>query len=137
MTEQNQTGGDVVQLFSGEGDRAAPITAKPHDPSKPRPRQCKHRRTEIDGQHRRLVCRDCGELVEAFDFLLKLTEEDGRWREARDAAKRSAGLAQQRLKDLHREEKNAKARLRRMRAQERDLNNKLTRLDAELRSFSQ
>jgi hypothetical protein len=125
----------VVPLF-GEGDRDAPITAKPRDPSRPRPRKCSCKRTEIDTDHRRLVCRDCGQLVDAFDFLVKLGREDNRWREARDAAKREARLAEQRRDDRLREETNARARVGRLKAQERELQKRVDRLDAELRAFT-
>lgn len=126
----------VVRLFSGDGDREAPIRTKPRDSAQPRPRECAHRRTEIDAGERRLYCRDCGELVEPFDFLLRLSEEDGRWRQARDAAHRAARQAQQRLDGLLLEEKRAKERLKRARDREQELNAKLTRLDAELRAFT-
>jgi hypothetical protein len=129
-------GAKVVPLFSKTGDRDAPVTAKPRDPLTPRSRECKHREIEVDPNHRRVVCKSCGEVVDPIDSLQMLAADFDRYSKAREAAEREARLAQHRVDDLHREERNAKARLRRMRAQDRDLKNKLTRLDAELRSFT-
>jgi transcription initiation factor TFIIIB Brf1 subunit/transcription initiation factor TFIIB len=129
-------GARIVPLFSEDRDSAAPVTAKPRDPSRPRTRQCKHAKTLIDPDHRRVVCKDCGEVVDAFDALLAIADDWDRHRQSRAAAERTARLAQKRLEDLQLEERRAKGRLRRMCVQERDLKNKLTRLDAELRSFT-
>lgn len=135
MTEP--TTDNVVPLHERAKDADAPVREK-RDPNAPRSRtrQCEHHETDIIPETRRLVCRKCGELVDPFDFLLKLAQEDGRWRAARDAAEREARLAKKRVEDLIREEHNAKGRLRRMRAQERDLQRALTQLDAELRAFT-
>jgi len=128
-----ERGADVVQLFPEVGDRDAPITKRPKEPGR---RPCRHNRTEIDEEKRRLECRDCGAEVPAFDFLLKLSREDGRWREARDAAERAARIAKGQLEDLERKEKNARARVRRLEGRERDLETSIRQLDAELRAFT-
>jgi hypothetical protein len=129
-------GADVIQLHPRSPDDAAPLTAKPRDPARPRPRECGHPKTVIDPDERRVTCRDCGEVVDAFDTLLVLAQADGRWREARDAAEREARLAQGRLDDLRKAEREASGRIGRLRDRERELEAQLRRLDAELRAFT-
>ena len=129
-------GADVIQLHDPARDREQPTTAKPRDPRRPAPKKCKHPRTEVDPNHRHVVCRDCGELVDAFEALVAIADNWDRLREIRDGADREARLAQKRLDDIRLDERRTKNRLRSMKAQERTLENRLARLDAELRSFT-
>lgn len=130
----------VVPLFRDRDadDREAPLAERRSESAvpRPRPRTCRHTRADIEPDLRKLFCRDCGEVLDPFEHLLKLAREDGRWRQARDAAERTARQAQIRLDDLLLEEKRAKGRLKRARDRERELNTRLTRLDAELRAFT-
>jgi hypothetical protein len=103
----SEDGGEVRPLFPAEGDDAAPVR------SLPRPPYCGHRRFELDREARRVYCRDCGREVPAFEALELFSHEYDRWAQTRNRAEREARLAEARLEELARRERNAKARVRR------------------------
>ena len=102
---------EVVELFQGaeKVDHETPIRNRDRDPEK---RYCRHMRVELDEGARRCYCRECGEEVPAFDFLLKLSDEWHRYENSRKEAKRLAERAKEKLEDTERRERNAKGRLR-------------------------
>lgn len=101
---------DVVALFplAEEGDDAHPVLPDPTAVY-----ACIHRDTRLDRAARRVYCRKCGREVEAYAVLEALAHDSSRYIGAREEAKRQAELAQARLEELLRRERNAKARLRR------------------------
>lgn len=128
-------GAQIIQLHEAGADHDAPIREK-RDPTARPPRECRCQRTDIVPESRQLVCRDCGQLVDPFDFLLRLARADGQYRRAREAAEAQARLAEQRRDDLLRQETNARARVGRLKGKEAELSKRIERLDAELRAFT-
>lgn len=105
--------GIVVPLVVGTRDSTedAPLRRR-----RGRTRFCLHRRLELDEEARRVYCSDCEAEIPAFDALVKFSREFERWVIARDRARAEAVRASERLADLKRQERNAKARLRRRNA---------------------
>lgn len=75
---------------------------------------CPHKRANINHGMRQLVCRDCEADLDPFDFLHRLTQEADRWRQARIHAQQRARAAEDRLQEILRLERNARARLKRI-----------------------
>lgn len=92
-------------------DEDAPLRKRPRDPSK---RLCMHQRLELDQDVRRVYCKDCESEVDLFDALVKFARDFERHVEHRDRAKHEARRAQERLTDIKRQVRNAKAQLRRV-----------------------
>jgi len=113
MSPETDDADSVVELFPGtEGsDHDAPLTTRKRALS-----VCRHRRTELDVDARRVYCRDCGLERPPFDVLRDLAGEHERYVEQRKRAQREARLALGRLRELERQERNAKGRVRRARA---------------------
>lgn len=107
----------MVHLFgrpADDGDHDAPIRTKPKEEKETlEQRFCQHHRMEIDEQARRCYCRDCGDEIPLFDALKTFKDEFERYTERRRRARLEARRAEDRLAELDRREKNAKARLRR------------------------
>lgn len=99
----------VVQLRPGQDveDDARPLATGP----RPKP-TCWHHRTELDGEARRVHCRDCGREVPAFDVLSDLARDWERYIHGRKEAERRCKVVEALLSDLLRDERNAKARRR-------------------------
>lgn len=81
--------------------------------SAPRRGFCVCRNYVVDHRVRRVFCRECGEEVPAFDALARFARDLERHERLRDAAHAAARDAQQKLDDLKRQIRNAKAQLRR------------------------
>lgn len=71
------------------------------------PRHCKHGQTLLDETSRRVSCKDCGALLDAFDVLLSYAQRERNWRHWDSEARR----ARAELAELRAEERRAKARL--------------------------
>lgn len=103
---------NIVQLFPGteKAEHEAPLRTKE------RPPFCEgsHKRLELDTEARRIYCKDCGREIPAFDALLDLIRYWERYLLAIKEAKRSAAHHQERLDEVKRKERNAKARVRRI-----------------------
>lgn len=97
-----------MPLFAAEGDDERPLSSAPERS------YCRHDRAQLDEEARRVHCRDCGCELEAFAVLLQLARASERYIRQRDHAAREARQVQQRVQDLKRQERNAKARLRRL-----------------------
>lgn len=76
--------------------------------------RCEHLHVRLDDTAHRVYCRDCDAEVDAYDFLTRLQGEWQRWVNCRKSAETQARHAQERLDELLRQEKNAKARMRRL-----------------------
>lgn len=116
MTDE---GGEVVRLPVSAGakthnerraeDRETiPALVPPHDYTSP---YCRHNRVTLDPKLRRCVC-DCGQIVEAYDFLVHLAHEWSREMYALHEARAERERLSKTLVDLRREEHNTKSRLR-------------------------
>lgn len=79
--------------------------------------RCRHRRVSLHVTDREVRCRDCGEVVEAFDHLNTMA---GNWTYWETELRRMRGEAEERrrnLEEIKREESNARSRLGRLREQ--------------------
>lgn len=75
---------------------------------------CAHRHSELDESARRVYCADCKEEVDAFGVLLNLARHRERYVGSIKRARSDARQAGQRLDEVKRMERNARARLRRL-----------------------
>lgn len=74
---------------------------------------CKHPRPlTLDVEAHALVCQKCGQVLDAFDFLLDLTSRWERFNAGYRAARQQEKAALARVENLRRVERNAKARIR-------------------------
>ncbi len=74
-------------------------------------RQCRHLRVDLDPKNRRCVC-ECGQIIEAYDFLLMLGQHwKAELRQYHEMRRERAEISK-RLVELRREEANTKSRLR-------------------------
>lgn len=76
-------------------------------------RACRHRRVELDGQARKVLCSECGAERDPFDALLVIADNLDRYKDWGARYKREATAAAAELEDLKRQVQNAKAQLRR------------------------
>lgn len=74
---------------------------------------CRHRRVELDGQTRKVLCKECGAERDPFDALLTLADKLEHYKDWGTRYKREAKQAEERLTDLKRQVRNAQAQLRR------------------------
>ena len=77
---------------------------------------CQHDQVTVDEVCRRVYCRNCGREVDAFGALLKFARRYESYERRVRELKREAAAVGQRVTDLKREERNAKARARRRKA---------------------
>jgi len=103
---ENEEEAVVLPLFAAGTDDEAPLLMKA------KPDWCRHARTEVDGEARRVYCRDCKREVPAFDVLQRLAKSHDRFVSSRDTAQREARVLRGELENLKREERNVKARIR-------------------------
>lgn len=80
---------------------AEPILSRPMD------LKCYHRSYKLSDASRTVSCGKCGALIDPYDALVDLSRRDTEWRVADTAADK----ARERLADLERRERNAKARV--------------------------
>lgn len=115
MSEPPEDYAPVIELRPGQDadDDARPLATSPRPDT-----WCQHRRTELNGESRRVFCRDCGREVPAFDVLQDLCRDWERYIEGRREAKRRCDVAEGNLEAMLRDERNAKARRRNWRRQE-------------------
>jgi hypothetical protein len=73
---------------------------------------CSHRRTQFDKTSRRVHCIECGREVEAFTVLMQLAKDREQLDAHRDHTIRATRIAEARLAEIKRQERNAKARMR-------------------------
>lgn len=78
-----------------------------------RPGYCAHRRTQFNTTSRRIHCVACEAEVDAFDVLVAFAKDRERLDAHRDYTIRLTRLAEARLAEILRQERNAKARLKR------------------------
>lgn len=79
---------------------------------------CQHSSANINSGMRSLTCRECGADLDAFDWLLRLSRHTSRYVSARKDAEQRAAAARDRLNEILRLERNAKARLQRLKRKE-------------------
>lgn len=77
-------------------------------------KSCLHDHVSLDPEARTVTCGDCGGLVDPFTLILKWAKGWERLTRWQKEAERRRKLAQDRLAETLRLEKNAKARLRRV-----------------------
>jgi hypothetical protein len=97
---------EIIPLFADpEGE--PPLTGKE------RPPYCWHKTFLMDGESRRVHCRECGREVDAFDALDHFRQEWERYMGHLESTKRELELRRGELEDVKRQVKNAKAQKRR------------------------
>lgn len=123
----------VIELFPviDEADDENPLRHRTVD-RKLCPGRCN--RAELDQRDQRVYCRDCGREIPAWDELMKLAADPERYIAARKESARLARLADARLKELLRLERNAKSRLRRLEVPRAEVQKALFVAEREARS---
>jgi hypothetical protein len=102
--------GNVIELFppakgtDDEHDKLAVHTSR---------QRCHHRGARLDADARRVYCRECNVEIDAYEVLERIAREPERTIEERKTAQRRLRQVRSELKNLEREERNAKARKRR------------------------
>lgn len=76
-------------------------------------RACLHRRYELVGEERRVLCKDCGSDIDAFDALEDLARRVERYIYERQENERKAKQSARALAEAERLLRNAKAKIRR------------------------
>ncbi|ELE6988229.1 hypothetical protein RMT79_000221 [Enterobacter kobei] len=74
---------------------------------------CLHSAVSINGKERTLRCRKCETLIEPFDYLMKLCDQESRYWESVKYLRREEKQRRQNIEKLIQIEKNAKSRIRR------------------------
>jgi hypothetical protein len=64
---------------------------------------CAHRKTKLDARLRKLVCKDCGTIIEPFDWLLMLARKHERLDQTYKDLKERADREERRLSKVHKE----------------------------------
>ena len=106
-------GGELIR-FPKAPDDAVKGDLEINDPRRRYGRdECKHPKPlTLDVEAHALVCGKCGQVLDSFDFLFKLTAEWERFNAGYRAARQQERAAVARVKTLERLERNAKARIR-------------------------
>lgn len=101
---------EVVWLHPGRdlGDEEAPVSTAPKEGG------CLHRNVKLDRDAHRVFCRACDAEVDPFAVLLRLASDWERYAAHRKEARRRAVAASERLTEILRLERNARARLGRL-----------------------
>lgn len=74
---------------------------------------CLHSAVSINGKERTLRCRKCETLIDPFDYLMTLCDQESRYWENVKYLRREEKQRRQNIKKLIQIEKNAKSRIRR------------------------
>lgn len=90
-----------------EHDDDTPATKQEHD-------SCLHRKVRLDTEARRVFCRDCGREVDPFTVIQSWASDWTRITNWRAEAERRRARAADRLTEILRVEKNARARVRKL-----------------------
>jgi hypothetical protein len=109
LTDEAERSAEIIRLFPSEDehDREQPARREPE-------KSCVHRHVNLNRAARIVTCRDCGNQVDAFTILDHYAGEWDRVVRWHDEAKRRARVAHERLEEILRLERNARARLRRV-----------------------
>lgn len=83
---------------------------------------CRHGRFVVDAGERTCRCGLCNREVDPYVALRSLAESWETWKKRREHAKAQAQAAEQRLRELLKDEKNAKARIRRAKSRSNPIN---------------
>lgn len=97
-----------------EHDDETPAEIENHVP-------CRHWKVRIDREARRIYCKGCGGEVDPFTIVLRWAEDWSRITTWREEAERRRARAQERLAEILRLEKNARARLKKLDPQAKPL----------------
>ncbi|MGK9457909.1 hypothetical protein [Enterobacter ludwigii] len=74
---------------------------------------CLHSAVSINGKERTLRCRKCETLIDPFDYLMTLCDQESRYWESVKYLRREEKQRRQNIEKLIQIEKNAKSRIRR------------------------
>lgn len=109
--DDEDDGAEVIVLRPGAEveDEQRPLATSERPEDRP---WCMHRLTRLDTEARRAYCRECGREVPLFDVLHALARDWERYIEGRMMALRRRNVVEESLRDLERQEANAKARIR-------------------------
>lgn len=75
---------------------------------------CRHKPCTIDSDRRKITCNACEAQLDPFDVLLAVARDLDQYKASRAMYEKDAKRAFNRLEELKRQERNAKARLRRL-----------------------
>lgn len=115
-------GGEVI-LFPKVKDDDPPIeppaTIKPRPKAWERSKGCTHAgRSTLDETAHALLCSDCGQVLDAFEWIRRFVQRWDRVNTDYQQARQQCSATHERLADLERRERNAKARIRKATAPE-------------------
>lgn len=101
---------EIVELFPDRDltDDDAPIRRDPKTSF------CRHHKTRLDRDARRIYCRECDAEVDSFTVIDRLVADSETWIRHRKEAERRARAAQTRLEEILRLERNARSRLKKI-----------------------
>lgn len=115
-----------------------PVTQKID--SKPAHIYCRCNRVGYDVHSREIICRDCGQVIDAFDYVVKMGDKENR---LFNNIRQYEGQQQELQESIHKlkiEEKNVKARLKNAKAQmallEKSVEKKLSEQQTQLSNVS-
>lgn len=82
--------------------------------TKPNEHYCRHANVFVVEKTRMLECQQCGQIIDPFDFMWQWANRDRNLQWTRDKLKKDIDELGERLSDMKKEEKNARARLKRL-----------------------
>lgn len=111
MQRDEATLAEVVRLHPDRDltDEDAPVASAPRAPG-----YCSHKHIALDEELHRVICRDCDREVDPFKYLMRLARDWEGYARFRKEAIRRAHEARERLEEILRLERNARARLKRI-----------------------
>jgi len=83
-----------------------------------RGKYCPHTQSSVDRYQRIVECVKCGALLDPFDVVLDLAQEEDRYTTSIQRLRKENERLDKDIQELKRQERNAKARLRRLRTKE-------------------
>ncbi len=81
-------------------------------------RFCRHPSVVVDEASRKVRCELCGCFIDPFDFLVRLSKDQDRFRMNSKALNEEIGRLRIELENLKKEERNTRSRLQRLKAKE-------------------
>ncbi|WP_455872136.1 hypothetical protein [Serratia proteamaculans] len=137
MTDQTETpdNSENVLAFTKRFDENADIREMRNfveaEPTKVN--RCTHNKILVDSHHRQLTCRQCGAVVDAFDWINSVTKQETKVDWELRGLRREITDHRQGLEKLKREEVNCKARIKNASFKLNDIRIETEKADKELK----
>ncbi|MBX9476795.1 hypothetical protein [Yersinia enterocolitica] len=128
---------DNVLLFTKRFDDNADIKEKRNfieDEANRQARRCYHKGVLVNEYERKVTCRYCGSVLDAFDYILSIAKEETKVEFELRALRFEIKSHREGLEKLKREEVNCKSRIRNAQFRLNDVMCELNRLSDELLS---